>query len=91
METKAEVCNILNINTEAISDTYFNQMPSYPDLCIHDVVLTACWYIWWMRRQVTHEGAVPPVNKCALSILAITSNYSKSSAKVTSVVKEKWV
>ena len=66
-------------------------MPGYPDLCIHDVVLTGCWYIWWMRRQVTHEGAVPPVNKCALSILAITSNYSKTSAKVTSVVKEKWV
>ena len=44
-----------------------------------------------MRRQVTHEGAVPPVNKCALFILAITSNYSKTSAKVTNVVKEKWV
>jgi hypothetical protein len=44
------------------------------DLGLKETMMVACWYIWWMRRRRTHDEEVPPVNRCMISILSITSN-----------------
>jgi ribonuclease HI len=44
------------------------------DLGLKETMMVACWYIWWLRRRRTHDEEVPPVNRCMISILSITSN-----------------
>lgn len=36
-----------------------------------ETIVVGCWYLWWLRRRVTHEGKVYPIGRSAVSILAI--------------------
>jgi hypothetical protein len=33
-----------------------------------ELVMVACWYIWWERRQIVHEDKVGKTERSALSI-----------------------
>ena len=46
-----------------------------PNLNIKQVVLVGFWYLWWIRRQFTHNGAPPPPTRWHMAVLAITNNY----------------
>jgi CRISPR/Cas system-associated endonuclease Cas3-HD len=39
-----------------------------------ELILTASWYIWWMRRQLVHGEKVPTSSVAAMSIRVITTN-----------------
>jgi hypothetical protein len=39
-----------------------------------ELILTAPWYIWWMRRQFVHGEKVPTHLIAAMSIRVISTN-----------------
>jgi hypothetical protein len=49
-----------------------------------------CWYLWWMRRRHTQNEDAPPLHRCKLSILAITTNAAKDSKRVIGLGYAKW-
>jgi hypothetical protein len=55
-----------------------------------ELVLTAGWYIWWERRQITHGESVQVPHRSGLSIIAITTNYIKTIMKAQTRKKEGW-
>jgi hypothetical protein len=57
---------------------------------VKEVVSVAYWYIWWLRRQRTHDEPTPLVYKCKVSILAITANAAKAGAKKVQTTIPKW-
>ena len=49
-------------------------MPGMKSTGISEMIVVACWYLWWLRRQFTHEGIVHQLGRSAVSILVITAN-----------------
>jgi hypothetical protein len=41
-----------------------NQIEGFQLVNLKEVVMTTCWYLWWLRRQRTHNEPVHPLNKC---------------------------
>ena len=56
------------------------------DLGLNEVTAIACWYLWWIRQQQTHEEPVPPIYKCKMSIL----NTVKALSRMTPSVIARW-
>jgi len=54
-----------------------------------ELILTGCWYIWWQRRQRAHGEDIQNYPRSALSIAAITTNYSVASDK-GAVINQAW-
>jgi hypothetical protein len=46
-----------------------------------ELILTAPWYIWWMRRQFVHGEKVPTSSIAAMSIRVITTNNIRAMRK----------
>jgi hypothetical protein len=46
-----------------------------------ELILTASWYIWWMRRQLVHGEKVPTSSIVAISIRVITTNNIRAIGK----------
>ena len=68
-----------------------NSLAILPDVGLKEVLLTGCWYLWWLRRQVTHNESIPPVERWPMSVLAIANNFKKSLVSKPTGVVEKWV
>jgi ribonuclease HI len=66
-------------------------MPGVPSMNMKEVIVTACWYIWWIRRRRVRNEEVPPIFKCKMSILSIISNAAKANIKPTEQRDTKWV
>ena len=54
-------------------------------------ILTAAWYIWWMRRQLVHAEKVPTNTITAMYIQVITKNNIRSLRKNPITRRSKWV
>jgi hypothetical protein len=54
-------------------------MPCFQDIGLKETISAACWYMWWIRQHRTHDENVPPMFKCMMSILAITTNSAKGN------------
>ena len=67
-----------------------NSLAIFPDAVFKEILLTGSWYLWWLRRQVTHNESIPPVERWSTSVLAIANHYKKSTAKNSSNVDERW-
>jgi hypothetical protein len=48
-------------------------MPGFASLGLKEVVAVTCWYIWWIQRRRTHNETVPPLFRCKMSVLAIST------------------
>jgi ribonuclease HI len=48
---------------------------------LRELILTAAWYIWWMRRQLIHGEKYPTNSVAAMSIQVITTNNIRSLRK----------
>jgi hypothetical protein len=57
---------------------------------LKELVVVSCWYLWWLRRRRTHGEIVPPIHKCNISILTITSNSAKSAKPIPLDRDGKW-
>jgi hypothetical protein len=57
---------------------------------VREVILTTCWYLWWLRRRRARDEPVPPVAKCKFSILAIVANAEAVKSKRSQPADSKW-
>lgn len=65
----------------------------YPNLLLvgmAEVVAIATWYLWWIRRTVTHKERTPPVAGWKLSVLALCTNFTKAAQKPEDREIVKW-
>lgn len=44
-----------------------------------EVVSVATWYLWWIRRTVTHNERTPPAASWKLSVLSLCTNFTKAA------------
>jgi hypothetical protein len=51
------------------------------DIGQKETIGVPCWYLWWIRRQRTHDESVPPLLKCKISILSIVANAAKVNSR----------
>jgi ribonuclease HI len=65
-------------------------VPYISDVGLKELVITACWYIWWQRRQIAHQEPVSSPAKSAQAIQAITTNYYRASKKNARTRIEGW-
>jgi ribonuclease HI len=75
---------------EYILNKQNNDLEGFTLFGVKEVVLVACWYLWWLRRQRTHDEPTPPVYKCKMSILAMTANAAKVGTNKAQVITVKW-
>jgi ribonuclease HI len=54
-----------------------SQMPGFQNLGLKETIAVGAWYLWWIRRQRTHDEPIPPMHHCKMSILTITANAAK--------------
>ena len=64
--------------------------PLKPNLDVKQVIVVGSWYLWWIRRQFTHDGTPPPTFKWPMSVLAIANNYHQVNEKMMNTTVEKW-
>ena len=76
----------------------FEHLLSLPDdhLSIHPSVnfkqalAVGGWYLWWVRRQLTHNEPVPPSWRWPISILSIARNFQNASTKSYEMPETRW-
>jgi ribonuclease HI len=68
-----------------------NSIEGFQNINLKEVVSVCCWYLWWIRRRRTHNEDVPPLYKCKLSILSITTNAARASKTRPDGLAVKWV
>ena len=67
-----------------------NTFPGSDHIGLKEIISVACWYIWCLRRRRVRQEPVPPVYKCKMSILGITSNAAKVSNHHSAPPAKKW-
>jgi hypothetical protein len=65
-------------------------MPAIPSIKLSEVIVTSCWYLWWIRRRRVHNEDVPPLFKCKMSILSIVTNAAKPP-RSTGSIDSRWI
>lgn len=51
------------------------------DVGFAELIFTGGWYIWWQRRQVVLEEDIQSPSRSAVSIVALTVNYTRVGKK----------
>jgi hypothetical protein len=53
-------------------------VPGVTDLVLKELITTACWYMWWERRRISHDESVQKPSRRSQAILALAFNLSRS-------------
>jgi ribonuclease HI len=56
-------------------------VPGFDLINLKELVMITCWYMWWLRRRRARAEEVTPLNRCKMSILAITANAAVITKK----------
>jgi ribonuclease HI len=64
--------------------------PVLNSISLHESIAVACWYIWWQRREVVHDGSVAPPNRTAFAIHALTANFEAGQKSAVRPKKIVW-
>ena len=54
------------------------------------MIAVGAWYLWWVRRELTHDGSPPPPSRWPISVLAIANNFHQANLKIRVVHEHKW-
>jgi ribonuclease HI len=65
-------------------------MQGLDNVGLKETVAITCWYLWWLRRRRTHNEAVPPINRCKMSILTMAANQANSFKPEGASSEIKW-
>ena len=57
-------------------------IPIKPNLDVKQVIAVGAWYLWWVRRELTHDGSSPPPSRWPISVLAIANNFHQANLKI---------
>jgi ribonuclease HI len=66
-------------------------MPNYESIQTRELIAVTAWYIWWIRRRLSHGEQIPPIRNCVSSIRAITVNSSRAKSVNYNVEKITWL
>lgn len=78
-----------------ILEQIFHQMNQplqcMPSVHVHEIIAIGAWYLWWLRRQSTHNEPIPPMSRWPLSVLGIAGHANAASAhSMTPNAQVKW-
>ena len=87
-----EACNAYHDRSEVFDALMRQKEKTAPDfeMGLKELIATTCWYIWWERRQVTHDENITKPARSAQSIAAVTLNYYKSAKAQVGVRRHGW-
>jgi hypothetical protein len=60
-----------------------NNVPDFDALGFKETIAVACWYLWWLGRQQTHNESIPPPFQRKISVLTITANAAKFNCLIS--------
>jgi hypothetical protein len=55
-----------------------------------ETIMTTCWYIWWLRRQIKNKEPTPTPKRAAINILGIVANSVKVKGLGNMIRREGW-
>jgi hypothetical protein len=90
IEQAVQVDRSRSVVLECILRDQNQTMPGVPSINVKEVIVTTCWYIWWIRRRRVRNEEVPPTFKCKMSIKSIVSNAAKANIKPSEQRDAKW-
>lgn len=53
------------------------QLAVHKELNFKQAIAVGGWYLWWLRRRVTHNESIPPMCRWPFSVLSVASNYQR--------------
>jgi hypothetical protein len=62
-----------------------------PELGLKELIVLACWYMWWERRKIPRDENVQNPARTSQSILALFLNYSRASKKNLGIKHYGWI
>jgi hypothetical protein len=48
-----------------------NTVVGFSNIGLKELISVSCWYLWWIRRRMTHSEVVPPISRCKMSIFLL--------------------
>jgi ribonuclease HI len=66
------------------------RVPCLGTLPVHEIIVTAGWFIWWRRREKKFGGNVPLASISTLSIKAMVANCAKAKINRGGILKQGW-
>jgi hypothetical protein len=48
-----------------------NTVVGFSNIGLKELISVSCWYLWWIRRRMTHNEVVPPISRCKMSIFLL--------------------
>jgi ribonuclease HI len=64
--------------------------PRIPDLGLQELIVIACWYLWWERRKIVHEEKVQKAAQSAQAISVLAINYFRALKKDAGIKRHGW-
>lgn len=66
-------------------------IPLKPSLDVKQVIVVGGWYLWWIRRELTHNGSPPLPSRWPMSVLAIANNFHEANKKSRENHVQRWL
>jgi ribonuclease HI len=57
---------------------------------VAELVMTACWYLWWSRRQIKNKEPVPTAERSIINISGIMANSVKIKGSGNAIRRGGW-
>lgn len=67
-----------------------NYLQIHPSVNFKQALGIGSWYLWWVRRQMTHNGPMPPSWRWPIYVLSIARNFQMSSSHSLELPETKW-
>ena len=65
-------------------------VPGVTDLGLKELIVTACWYIWWERRKIIRDESVQKPSRSSQAIMALALNFFRSCKKASGIRRHGW-
>lgn len=90
MEEAKEVDRSGSVVLEHLLLVEKRHVPAKLNLDVKQVIAVGSWYLWWIRRQFTHDGTPPHPFRWPMSVLAITNNFHQANLKTQGELEQRW-
>lgn len=76
---------------EELLNSAAGHFPGLPCVGLAQVLAVSVWYLWWIRRAITHGEGSPSVGNWKLCILAMSNNHAKMVPGAAPRGNIKWI
>jgi hypothetical protein len=60
------------------------------EMGLKELITTACWYMWWGRRRISHDEPVQIPSRSPQAIFALALNFSRSCKRNSGIRRHGW-